>query len=124
VSDHLGKSYPELLPPGFRSQTAHSLRRAWSPCDEQQQQNRDRLPAVERGEPVPLWKRPIVWVLAGCVAIIIVLIGVLGGMASGRIPIAGAAVSSAVYVLCFPSICALEVPNSPTNQISHSTTVT
>ncbi|KAL2018615.1 hypothetical protein VTK56DRAFT_585 [Thermocarpiscus australiensis] len=103
-SDHVPikheKSYPEVAPPPPviapavlslpgpapapihtpppRNSAAHSLRQVWSDFDGQQ----DDLPPEDR---VPLWKRPIVWVIAIALAIIIVLAGILAGVATGRI---------------------------------------
>ncbi|GAB1315466.1 hypothetical protein MFIFM68171_05676 [Madurella fahalii] len=88
------KSYPEVAhtpsllptippPPAIHTSVArtsgvHSLRQAWSEFDDAH----GSLPPDDR---IPLWKRPIVWVVAIALMIIIVLAGILGGVASGRI---------------------------------------
>ncbi|KXX74446.1 hypothetical protein MMYC01_200465 [Madurella mycetomatis] len=88
------KSYPEVAPtpstlptipppatihtPVARTSDVHSLRQAWSEFDEPH----GSLPPDDR---IPLWKRPIVWVVAIALVIVIVLAGILGGVASGKI---------------------------------------
>lgn len=88
------KSYPEVAPtpstfptippppaihtPVARTSGVHSLRQAWSEFDEPH----GPLPPDDS---IPLWKRPIIWVVAIALMIIIVLAGILGGVASGKI---------------------------------------
>lgn len=65
--------------PGLpRTSGVHSLRQAWSEFDDQQ----DGLPASAHR---PWWRRPIAWVVAIALFLIIVLAGILGGVASGGI---------------------------------------
>ncbi|KAK4237946.1 hypothetical protein C8A03DRAFT_44232 [Achaetomium macrosporum] len=73
-------SAPPLVPPLPlpRRSGVHSLREAWSEVDEPE----GSLPPEDR---VPLWKRPIFWVIVIALAIIIALAGILGGVASGSI---------------------------------------
>ncbi|AEO63872.1 uncharacterized protein THITE_2109471 [Thermothielavioides terrestris NRRL 8126] len=61
-----------------RTSGVHSLQEAWSECDEQ-----EGVPPPKHS--VPLWRRPIVWVIAVALVIIVVLAGVLGGVATGAI---------------------------------------
>ena len=70
-----GAQVPTALP---RPSGVHSLQQAWSECDggEDTQSGEGR---------VPVWKRPIAWVVAMALVIIVVLAGILGGVASGRI---------------------------------------
>jgi hypothetical protein len=73
-------SAPPLVPPLPlpRRSGVHSLGEAWSEVDEPE----GSLPPEDRE---PLWKRPIFWVIVIALAIIVVLAGILGGVASGSI---------------------------------------
>jgi hypothetical protein len=61
-----------------RTSGVHSLRQAWSEVDETE----EVAPLKERP---PLWKRSVFWVAVIALVIIVVLAGVLGGVASGKI---------------------------------------
>lgn len=79
---------PPVIPalhPLPRTSGVHSLRQAWSELDERDSDD-DRRSSFGYQEDRPiLWKHPILWVVAIMAAVIIVLAGLLGGVASGRI---------------------------------------
>ncbi|KAH6843360.1 hypothetical protein B0I37DRAFT_448676 [Chaetomium sp. MPI-CAGE-AT-0009] len=102
------QSYPEVVPDDYdqpngplplsapppppaalmglpRTSGVHSLRQAWSDPGDPEDPHAVPLDA----DRPPLWKRPVLWVALVAGAVIVVLAGLLGGVASGRVGTAG-----------------------------------
>ena len=72
------------IQPGIANATRTSLH-AWSEADETRYQ--EALPPDSKSK--PLWRRPIILVIAAAVVIIAVLAGILGAIATGKIKTSG-----------------------------------
>ena len=76
---------PPLIHPSLaglpRTSGVHSLRQAWSEPGDPEDPHAVLLDA----DRPPLWRRPVFWVVLVAGAVIVVLAGILGGVASGRV---------------------------------------
>ncbi|KAK3291214.1 uncharacterized protein B0H64DRAFT_478523 [Chaetomium fimeti] len=66
-----------------RTSGVHSLRQAWSDPGDPEDPRGGGV-ALDADRP-PLWRRPVLWVALVAGAVIVVLAGILGGVASGRV---------------------------------------
>ncbi|KAL2134091.1 hypothetical protein VTI74DRAFT_1087 [Chaetomium olivicolor] len=105
--------------PLSRNSGVHSLQQVWSDADHDL---REELP---REEGTPLWKRPIVWVIAIALGIIMALAGLLGGVASGAIKTAWDSGTGTTSPPPSPSIPNPSCPSANNrNYTSTTTTIT